>query len=173
MPRLRREDSGGITEHRIDEAGRITLTADQRDSFPNGEINLILWLIDGCLRLCTTERLADLVRQVEEEWPDRRLQDLAFRQTVGSVRIVTIDDAGRIRVPYIYLEFLGLDGHAKKAWLVPLREGLYELWNPDTFREHVAQDLYKLAERNATHRGIAEAGQIRGAPMENGQGGNG
>ncbi len=153
MPRLRQEDTGGITENRIDDAGRITLTADQRQSFPDGEVHLMLWLVDGCLRLCTEERRRELEELVEREWLKRPLLDLARRQTVGTTRIVTIDEAGRIRIPYMYLDFIGLDGHGKKAWLIPLQEGIYELWNPDHFKRQMEQKLYDLVSVAATRPG--------------------
>lgn len=145
MPRLREDEAGGITEHRIDDAGRITLTADQRAVFDDGRVFLMLWLLDGCLRLCTAEKLEELKLAVQEEWKGRRLRDSAYRRSVGTVRRLTIDESGRIRIPYIYLDFVQLDGHGKKAWLVPLDEGLYELWNPEQFRAAVAQDLYEMA----------------------------
>lgn len=157
MPRLRQEDTGGITEHRIDDAGRLTLNVDQRTVFPEGEVHVILWLVDGCLRLCTRERLEELREEVCREWPDRRAQDKALRRTVGTDRVVTIDDAGRIRIPYIYLDFVRLDGRSKKAWLVPLRDGIYELWNPDDYKREMEGDLYEWAAARAGQGGGSQA----------------
>ncbi len=161
MPRLREEDIGGITEHRIDGAGRITLSADQRRAFPDGKVCVMLWMLDGCLRLCRPDKVDELVEQIISEWPDRRLRAIAIRQTVGTIRQVTIDESGRIRIPFIYLEFVGLDGHNKRAWLVPYEDGIFELWNPDDFRKIAQIDLYAECEAIGT-----EVGQMSKAGAE-------
>ncbi|MCD6351667.1 MAG: hypothetical protein J7M26_06070 [Armatimonadetes bacterium] len=160
MPRLREEDIGGITENRVTD-GRITLTADQRQAFPDGKVHVILWLMDKCVRLCTAEWIERLREEILREWPERRLQDIVLRQTVGTERVVTIDDAGRIRIPYMYLDFLNLNGSGKKAWLVPLREGMYELWHPDDYKRHVEQDVYELANQLRAEAQLA--GQVTAA----------
>ncbi|MCX7598595.1 MAG: hypothetical protein N2512_06965 [Armatimonadetes bacterium] len=135
MPRRREEDQGGLSVHAIDGSGRITLNADQLSSL--GRVMYVLHWIDPCLRLATEEALARLKTWVEEAYQDPLLQDWILRRTVSTARRVTVDDNGRIRIPYKYLDRIGLDGHGKTALLLPLREGIYEIWNPKTYDDVV------------------------------------
>lgn len=135
MPRRREEDQGGLSVHAIDGSGRITLNADQLSSL--GRVMYVLHWIDPCLRLATEEALARLKTWVGEAYQDPLAQDWVLRRTVSTARRVTVDANGRIRIPYEYLDHIGLDGHGKTALLLPLKEGIYEIWNPKTYEDLV------------------------------------
>jgi len=135
MPRRREEDQGGLSIHAIDGSGRITLNADQISAL--GRVIHVLHWIDPCLRLVTEDALARLKAWIEEAYPDPLAQDWVLRRTVSTARRVTVDANGRIRIPYTYLDFIGLDGHGKAALLLPLKEGVYEVWNPKTYEDLV------------------------------------
>lgn len=135
MPRRREEDQGGLSVHAIDSSGRITLNADQLSSL--GRVMHVMHWIDPCLRLASEEALQRLRAWIEENFPNPLAQDWILRRSVSTARRVTADANGRIRIPYKYLDKIGLDGHDKSALLLPLREGLYEIWNPETYEKVV------------------------------------
>lgn len=147
MPRRREEDQGGVTRHAIDGSGRIMLNAKQLSDL--GQVMYVMHWIDPCLRLATEEALARLQAWAEETYEDPLLQDWVLRRTVSTARRVTVDANGRIRIPYDYLDHIGLDGHGKVALLLPLRPGIYEIWNPQTYDQLV---LGPRARKIAYHK---------------------
>jgi DNA-binding transcriptional regulator/RsmH inhibitor MraZ len=133
MPKRREEDQGGLARHSIDGSGRMKLTADELPALAGGA-NLLLW-IDPCARLCTDGVLAELEAWVKEVFPDLLRQDWIRRRTLGTKRRVVPDETGRIRIPLDYLEYIGLDKRGvNEAILVPVREGLYEIWQPARYK---------------------------------------
>jgi DNA-binding transcriptional regulator/RsmH inhibitor MraZ len=150
MPRLKDGEQGGIIEKAIDEIGRLTLGAEQRPDFPDRVAYVLPW-IEPCLRLTSAAKLQELEADVRSRFSEPRRLELALRRTIACARRLQLDRNYRLRIPPLYWQLLELSGDERKVWLMRLGEGLYEIWNPQTWMENVWRpDVYTAALGDGT-----------------------
>ncbi len=160
MSRAQPDEAGGFAEHRVDSAGRIVLSKDQREMLGYSEVYIYIWWAD-CLRVAAANGLNEDIEVVERTFGhDRFNLELALRRTVGTARKQAIDNNGRLRIPRFHLQFLRVEPGGQ-VLVVPVdwRVGILEIWNPDTFREQVlARDFRQLLAAAPEPAESAEAG---------------
>jgi DNA-binding transcriptional regulator/RsmH inhibitor MraZ len=146
MPKRRDEDHGGYSEHRIDEAGRITLTNVELAAL--GETIYIINWIEKCVRLCSGEGLAEVKQFLVNGLPNQATREWAAKITMIDVpRTVTPDQNGRIRVPETCLKHAKIERGMSSVVVMPVGKGIFEVWDRalyDQISEEKAADIQRM-----------------------------
>jgi MraZ protein len=122
----------------IDKKGRISVPANYRTVLGNGNSSgMIVYpsIKHQCLEACSTQRLEELSKIIENLDPYSEERD-AFETTIlGESIHLIFDSEGRVVLPKALTEYAFIDD---KAYFVG--KGLvFEIWNPVKFESYLAQ----------------------------------
>ncbi len=137
----------GQAEYSVDSKGRIAIPAKMRSAM-NPEAKNTFTATRGFER-CIIIYALDHWQRVEEELSELNTYKAESRNFVRLVMMwaeeVSLDAQGRIGMPRQLLEFAGIE---ERALIIGSLNHI-EIWNPDTFATH-------LAEQSASYEELAE-----------------
>ncbi len=122
----------------IDKKGRISVPANYRTILGNGNSSgMIVYpsIKHQCLEACSTQRLAELSKIIENLDPYSEERD-AFETTIlGESVHLAFDSEGRVVLPKALADYASID---EKAYFVG--KGLvFEIWHPTKFEDYLKQ----------------------------------
>ena len=120
----------GQVDHTVDDRGRLALPSRYRSDFERGGVMTIAR--DGCAELYTPEgfdKMSEHVAAMPRTTPEGRD---ARRDFYGQAFDVELDKQGRILIPAIVRQDMGLEG---TVTIVGAYE-CFEVWNPARLAQH-------------------------------------
>jgi DNA-binding transcriptional regulator/RsmH inhibitor MraZ len=134
MPKLREDDHGGYSEHRIDDTGRINLSKGQIEDL--GDAIYIINGIEDCVRLCNDHGLEQTKTELGDGQLNTYLTGWARRITEVHVpRAVKPDGNGRVRITGDCLDHAMIGRGTSMALVMFIDEGIYEVWDKGHYAE--------------------------------------
>jgi MraZ protein len=130
----------GRYEHSLDLKGRVILPARFRAAFERG--GFLTQFHDRCLALWTPEEFENLMGSMQEKASQGRSDRNLARVWAAGSHEVEVDRQGRMAIPGHLREFARLEGDV----LISGAIDRVELWNPETWNEHVAPEESRLTE---------------------------
>ena len=129
----------------IDKKGRISVPANYRTVLGTGSAGVIIYpsIKHQCLEACSTQRLEELSKIIENLDPYSEERD-AFETTIlGESVHLAFDSEGRIVLPKVLADYASIDD---KAYFVG--KGLvFEIWHPTKFEVYLKQ-AKNIAQQN-------------------------
>ncbi|MDR0290099.1 MAG: division/cell wall cluster transcriptional repressor MraZ [Treponema sp.] len=140
----------------LDEAGRIAIPRDLRNSLEQGKVVLTRGA-DPCLWLYTAEKWMERMQEIVKNTdPDTALGREVLRRNIGYAHSIDVDKQGRILIPPTLREFAGLS----KECTVVGQLRYIEIWDKERRAAHeCSQDAYlEFSEKFAREKELKNAG---------------
>jgi len=123
----------GHFEHNLDEKGRLMIPARFRELLDGGAY--ITHGFDRCLMVMNAGHFAQVYQRINSMNLADPSARLMRRLIFSNAYPLEVDKVGRILVPPVMRQFIGLDGEA----IVAGQGEYFEIWTPAAWKEQVVQ----------------------------------